>query len=86
MENQVTDSSEERTFQYQSSLPSLPVPALDESLRKYLDSVRPFLNQEEYQRTSDIVKRFGNGIGKELHQKLVERAKVKRNWRKVACT
>lgn len=38
MENQVTDSSEERTFQYQSSLPSLPVPALDESLRKYLDS------------------------------------------------
>ncbi|CAI5788801.1 peroxisomal carnitine O-octanoyltransferase [Podarcis lilfordi] len=80
MENQVTDSSEERTFQYQSSLPSLPIPALDESLRKYLDSVRPFLNQEEYQRTSDIVKRFRNGIGKELHQKLVERAKVKRNW------
>ncbi|XP_061441604.1 peroxisomal carnitine O-octanoyltransferase isoform X2 [Rhineura floridana] len=80
MENQVTDSSEERTFQYQNSLPSLPVPALDESLKKYLDSVRPFLNQEEYQRTHDIVKRFENGIGKELQQKLLERAKVKRNW------
>ncbi|XP_062983410.1 peroxisomal carnitine O-octanoyltransferase [Elgaria multicarinata webbii] len=80
MENQVTDSSEERTFQHQSSLPSLPVPALDESLKKYLDSVRPFLNQEEYQRTQDIVKRFENGIGKELQQKLLERAKVKRNW------
>ncbi|KAH0627482.1 hypothetical protein JD844_003231 [Phrynosoma platyrhinos] len=80
MENQVTDHSEERTFQHQSSLPSLPVPALDESLKKYLDSVRPFLNEEEYQRTQDIVKRFENGIGKELQQKLLERAKVKRNW------
>lgn len=38
MENQLTDSSEESTFQYQSSLPSLPVPPLDESLTKYLDA------------------------------------------------
>ncbi|XP_053119935.1 peroxisomal carnitine O-octanoyltransferase isoform X2 [Hemicordylus capensis] len=80
MENQVSDSSEEHTFQYQNSLPSLPVPALDESLKKYLDSVRPFLNQEEYKKTEDIVKKFENGIGKQLHQKLIERAKVKRNW------
>uniref|UniRef100_A0A8D0DR25 Peroxisomal carnitine O-octanoyltransferase n=1 Tax=Salvator merianae TaxID=96440 RepID=A0A8D0DR25_SALMN len=80
MENQVSDSSEERTFQFQRSLPSLPVPALDESLKKYLDSVRPFLNDDEYERTQDIVKRFENGIGKELHQKLLERAKMKRNW------
>ncbi|XP_066484607.1 peroxisomal carnitine O-octanoyltransferase [Tiliqua scincoides] len=80
MENQVTDSSEERTFQYQRSLPSLPVPVLAESLKKYLDSVKPFLNQEEYKRTEDIVKKFENGIGKDLHQKLLERAKEKRNW------
>nr|XP_056713390.1 peroxisomal carnitine O-octanoyltransferase [Euleptes europaea] len=80
MENQVTDTSEERTFQYQRTLPSLPVPALDESLKKYLDSVKPFLNQEEYQRTESIVKAFENGIGKKLQQKLLERAKVKRNW------
>ncbi|XP_060104426.1 peroxisomal carnitine O-octanoyltransferase [Heteronotia binoei] len=80
MENQVTDTSEERTFQYQRTLPSLPVPSLDESLKKYLDSVKSFLNQEEYQRTESIVKAFENGIGKELQQKLLERAKVKRNW------
>ncbi|NWS66698.1 OCTC octanoyltransferase, partial [Crotophaga sulcirostris] len=80
MEKQVLASSEERTFQYQDSLPSLPVPPLDESLSKYLDSVKPFLNQEEYQRTEDIVKKFENGIGKELHQKLLERAKTRRNW------
>ncbi|XP_074756319.1 peroxisomal carnitine O-octanoyltransferase isoform X2 [Athene noctua] len=80
MEKQVLESSEERTFQYQDSLPSLPVPPLDESLSKYLDAVKPFLNQEEYQRTEDIVKKFENGIGKELHQKLLERAKTRRNW------
>ncbi|NWS29424.1 OCTC octanoyltransferase, partial [Polioptila caerulea] len=80
MEKQVLESSEERTFQYQDSLPSLPVPPLDESLSKYLDAVKPFLNEEEYQRTEDIVKKFENGIGKELHQKLLERAKMRRNW------
>lgn len=43
-------------------------------------AVKPFLNKEEYQRTESIVKAFENGIGKELQQKLLERAKVKRNW------
>ncbi|XP_051465450.1 peroxisomal carnitine O-octanoyltransferase isoform X2 [Apus apus] len=80
MEKQVLELSEERTFQYQDSLPSLPVPPLGESLSKYLDSVKPFLSQEEYQRTENIVKKFENGIGKELHQKLLERAKTRRNW------
>ncbi|OXB67677.1 hypothetical protein ASZ78_015209 [Callipepla squamata] len=80
MEKQVLESSEERTFQYQDSLPPLPVPPLDESLSKYLDSVKPFINQEEYQRTEEIVKKFENGIGRELHQKLLERAKTRRNW------
>ncbi|NWU90317.1 OCTC octanoyltransferase, partial [Upupa epops] len=80
MEKQVLESSEERTFQYQDTLPSLPVPPLDESLSKYLDAVKPFLNEEEYQRTEDIVKKFENGIGKLLHQKLLERAKTRRNW------
>ncbi|MEJ1280730.1 hypothetical protein NN561_011675 [Cricetulus griseus] len=38
MENQLAKSIEERTFQYQGSLPSLPVPSLKESLKKYLES------------------------------------------------
>ncbi|NWI08301.1 OCTC octanoyltransferase, partial [Crypturellus soui] len=80
MDKQVLEAAAERTFQYQDSLPPLPVPALEDSLRKYLDAVKPFLNQEEYQRTEHIVKNFENGIGKELHQKLLERAKTRRNW------
>ncbi|XP_026958511.1 peroxisomal carnitine O-octanoyltransferase isoform X4 [Sagmatias obliquidens] len=80
MENQLAKSSEERTFQYQDSLPSLPVPSLEESLKKYLESVKPFANEEEYKKTEAIVQKFQNGIGEKLQQKLLERAKEKRNW------
>uniref|UniRef100_H3AFT6 Peroxisomal carnitine O-octanoyltransferase n=2 Tax=Latimeria chalumnae TaxID=7897 RepID=H3AFT6_LATCH len=80
MENQVFESRAERTFQHQNSLPSLPVPSLDESLKKYLDAVKPFLSDPELQKTTEIVEKFQYGIGKELHQKLLERAKVRRNW------
>ncbi|XP_068942217.1 peroxisomal carnitine O-octanoyltransferase [Petaurus breviceps papuanus] len=80
MENQLAKSTEERTFQYQDSLPSLPVPSLDESLKKYLESVKPFANEEEYKQTEEIVRKFQNGIGEKLHQKLLEKAKGKRNW------
>ncbi|MEE6466727.1 hypothetical protein FKM82_007035 [Ascaphus truei] len=80
MENQVFESPQERTFQYQDSLPPLPVPLLEESLSKYCDAVKPFLNQEEYEQTYKIVKHFEQGVGKELHQKLLERARVKKNW------
>ncbi|XP_075443546.1 peroxisomal carnitine O-octanoyltransferase isoform X2 [Ascaphus truei] len=80
MENQVFESPQERTFQYQDSLPPLPVPLLEESLSKYCDAVKPFLNQEEYEQTYKIVKHFEHGVGKELHQKLLERARVKKNW------
>ncbi|XP_007170354.2 peroxisomal carnitine O-octanoyltransferase isoform X1 [Balaenoptera acutorostrata] len=80
MENQLAKSTEERTFQYQDSLPSLPVPSLEESLKKYLESVKPFANEEEYKKTEAIVQKFQNGIGEKLQQKLLERAKEKRNW------
>ncbi|KAM5236783.1 peroxisomal carnitine O-octanoyltransferase [Ctenodactylus gundi] len=80
MENHLAKSTEERTFQYQDSLPSLPVPSLEETLKKYLESVKPFASEEEYKKTAEIVQKFQNGIGRKLHQRLLERAKGKRNW------
>lgn len=38
MANHLSESVPEQTFQYQSSLPPLPVPSLESSLSKYLDS------------------------------------------------
>lgn len=42
--------------------------------------VKPFANEEEYRKTEEIVQKFQSGIGEKLHQKLLERAKGKRNW------
>uniref|UniRef100_A0A672QGZ2 Peroxisomal carnitine O-octanoyltransferase n=1 Tax=Sinocyclocheilus grahami TaxID=75366 RepID=A0A672QGZ2_SINGR len=80
MENQVLESTAERTFEYQSSLPALPVPHLHDSLNKYLHAVKPFASEEEFRATVAIVKRFEEGIGQQLHQKLLKRAKSRRNW------
>ncbi|XP_070566735.1 peroxisomal carnitine O-octanoyltransferase-like [Ptychodera flava] len=70
----------EKTFQYQDSLPSLPVPPLQQSLDKYLESVKPFVTEEEYKHTEKVVREFGDGVGKELQAKLEERGKEHRNW------
>uniref|UniRef100_A0A3Q3LWQ2 Peroxisomal carnitine O-octanoyltransferase n=1 Tax=Mastacembelus armatus TaxID=205130 RepID=A0A3Q3LWQ2_9TELE len=80
MANHVSESLPELTFQYQCSLPPLPVPSLESSLSKYLDAVHPFASEKELQATVNIVKKFQDGVGKELHQKLLQRAKTKKNW------
>lgn len=43
-------------------------------------TVKPFASEEEYKKTEEIAQKFQSGIGKTLHQKLLERAKGKRNW------
>ncbi|PVD30992.1 hypothetical protein C0Q70_10268 [Pomacea canaliculata] len=73
-------STNEKTFQYQNELPSLPVPPLEQTIRKYLDSVKPFLTNEEYQATEHLCWKFAHGEGQFLHDKLVLRSKQRRNW------
>ncbi|XP_077070208.1 peroxisomal carnitine O-octanoyltransferase [Siphateles boraxobius] len=80
MDNQMFESTAERTFQFQSSLPPLPVPALQDTLNKYLHAVKPFASEEEFGATEAIVKHFEEGIGQQLHHKLLQRAKSRRNW------
>ncbi|XP_068998924.1 peroxisomal carnitine O-octanoyltransferase isoform X1 [Embiotoca jacksoni] len=80
MVTHLSESVPERTFQHQSSLPPLPVPSLESSLSKYLDAVHPFASEKEFKATVDIVRKFQEGVGKELHQKLLQRAKIKKNW------
>ncbi|KAG1469045.1 hypothetical protein G6F56_003491 [Rhizopus delemar] len=63
-------------LRYQKNLPKLPVPALSATLQKYLQSVRPLLNDAEFQKTEQAVKNFESpgGIGQELQQRLLARA------------
>ena len=69
-------------LKYQSSLPKLPVPPLQQSLKKYLKAVQPLVNDEEFKKTCRIVEEFGmkNGIGEELQKALEDRAKTHDNW------
>ncbi|CAG8541519.1 20175_t:CDS:2, partial [Gigaspora rosea] len=70
------DTSVGPLLRYQKSLPRLPVPALSETLEKYLKSVRAITNDDEYTKTQAIVAEFQKpgGLGEELHKRLLEKA------------
>lgn len=51
------------------NLPKLPVPKLSDTLSKYLKTVQPFLNDDEFATTSTLVKEFEHGIGQKLQVK-----------------
>lgn len=48
------------------NLPRLPVPKLKDTIEKYLLTVRPHLNDEEFAKTTSLVKDFVNGTGQKL--------------------
>ncbi|XP_006822398.2 peroxisomal carnitine O-octanoyltransferase-like, partial [Saccoglossus kowalevskii] len=70
----------QRTFQFEEDLPSLPVPSLQHTLTRYIESVKPHVSLAELERTTNIVKEFGNGIGKTLHETLLKKASTEKNW------
>lgn len=74
------ESENDRTFQNDDLLPSLPVPQLQLTLERYLDTVRPVVDDQEYAQTEDICKHFAEGIGKTLQDKLIERGNKYKNW------
>ncbi|KAL0849138.1 hypothetical protein ABMA28_013487 [Loxostege sticticalis] len=62
------------------NLPRLPVPKLSETLDKYLKTVRPHLNDEEFSQTTKLAKAFESGIGQKLQSLLESRAEKHLNW------
>ena len=65
------------TFERDITLPSLPVPSLQESIAKYLKSIQPFVDQDEFQRSENICADFLNQeISSKLQNELLQRAKV----------
>lgn len=49
-------------------------------MRQHFPSVQPFASEEEFRSTEETVRKFQGGVGKELHRKLLQRAKSRRNW------
>ncbi|KAJ1927133.1 Carnitine O-acetyltransferase mitochondrial [Tieghemiomyces parasiticus] len=63
-------------YSRQAELPHLPVPALDKTLSKYLQTVKPYLNDQELAKTSRTVEAFAQSEeGRTLQQRLVDRAR-----------
>ncbi|KAI1315721.1 Carnitine O-acetyltransferase mitochondrial [Mortierella claussenii] len=69
----------------QADIPSLPIPPLDQTLARYLETVRPLATDEEYERTVAAVEAFkeeskqgvsgqGQGQGRDLDRRLREHA------------
>ena len=50
----VPSSPDKPMYQYQASIPKLPVPSLQETSEKYLKSVRPHLSDSEYEQTQKV--------------------------------
>ncbi|XP_010862457.2 carnitine O-palmitoyltransferase 2, mitochondrial [Esox lucius] len=59
------------TMHYQKSLPRLPIPKLDDTIRRYLAAQRPLLNDDQFSTTEKVARDFENGVGKQLHEELV---------------
>lgn len=76
-----------RLFEHQNKLPKLPVPTLDETVTRYLRTVRavlearkfafPQTDMKVYERTEQAAKDFldPNGMGRILQQRLLKQAK-----------
>jgi len=70
------------SFALQKDLPPLPVPELNETVAKYLQSVKPYIKEdpEALQRQEALCQDLLNNQGPVLQQRLVQYAKGKRNW------
>lgn len=69
-------------FFFQDKLPKLPIPPLENTLRKYEKTLKPLLNEQEQDRIREIIKEFGkpNGHGSKLQLYLENRREQLDNW------
>ncbi|XP_035031628.2 carnitine O-palmitoyltransferase 2, mitochondrial [Hippoglossus stenolepis] len=65
------------SMHYQKSLPRLPIPKLEDTMRRYLAAQRPLLDDDQFRTTEKLAQDFQSGVGKQLHEELV--AQDKRN-------
>uniref|UniRef100_A0A0K8TTA0 carnitine O-palmitoyltransferase n=1 Tax=Tabanus bromius TaxID=304241 RepID=A0A0K8TTA0_TABBR len=58
-------------YSFQGSLPRLPLPSVHDTMQRYLRSVRPLLDDDNYNRMEKLAKEFESTIGKKLQRYLI---------------
>lgn len=58
-------------YSFQGSLPRLPLPSVQETMSRYLRTVRPLLDDSNYQRMERLANEFQQGIATKLQRYLI---------------
>lgn len=74
------------TFAHQDSLPKLPIPDLESTCRKYLESLAPLQSPREHEETKAAVHEFLKTDGPELQERLKKYASSKTSYIEQFCT
>ncbi|MCI4393128.1 hypothetical protein PGIGA_G00153870 [Pangasianodon gigas] len=63
-------------YSFQTSLPNLPLPSVKDTMKRYLESVRPLLDDEEYKKMEELASDFQKTLAPKLQWYL----KLKSLW------
>lgn len=69
-----------KLFSYQQTLPYLPVPPLNDTINRYLLSVRPLLEEDNYARIEASARDFQKTLGKRLQRYLILKSWISSNY------
>ncbi|WVW81207.1 hypothetical protein I302_103198 [Kwoniella bestiolae CBS 10118] len=74
-------SSVKPLYASQPTLPHLPVPTLNSTFHKYLETLQPLLTKEEYKRNESLVSSFlKSDFSRTLQKRLEDRSKSRESW------
>lgn len=65
---------------FQTKLPKLPVPLLERTTKLYLETLKPILNEKQFEHVRKLVADFTSGPGPILQEILIERREEHDNW------
>ena len=73
------------TFAAQDNLPSLPIPDLESTCRKYLESLKPLQSPKEHHDSEVAIREFLKSEGPDLQEKLKKYASGRANYIEQFC-
>uniref|UniRef100_A0A7E4VSQ6 carnitine O-palmitoyltransferase n=1 Tax=Panagrellus redivivus TaxID=6233 RepID=A0A7E4VSQ6_PANRE len=65
---------------YQGALPHLPLPSLDDTLKRHLESMKPITSEAEYNELVELTEKFRKGLGRRLQRYLVIKSWLSVNY------